>query len=262
MACNCNEQGRIINIGMGCCVPVVANADNYYTKSEVDQKLDDIVISGGGVTSGVVESMIDDAMEYKQDVLTAGDGIEIDEDNIISVTGGIITIDEQLNSGSTNAVANSAITKAINDVTESIPTVPTDVSAFRNDVGYLTEHQPIKTINNISLIGEGNIEISTGGTISIDNQLDSGSTNAVANSAITLAINSKLDTSAYTPTDLSEYWTSAQTQSAITQAVSGKADTTYVTNNFMSKNSIWCGTEQQWAQISGNPQSDVIYMVY
>lgn len=59
MACNCNEQGKTINIGMGCCVPIVANADAYYTKSEIDEKLDDIVISGGGITSGEVQSMID-----------------------------------------------------------------------------------------------------------------------------------------------------------------------------------------------------------
>jgi len=62
MACNCNEQGKVINIGMGCCVPVVANADAYYTKSEIDEKLDDIVISGGGITSGEVQSMIDESI--------------------------------------------------------------------------------------------------------------------------------------------------------------------------------------------------------
>lgn len=51
----------------------------------------------------------------------------------------------------------------------------------------------IKTINNQSILGEGNIEIQGGGggSITIDPSLDSGSTNAVANSAITNAINSK-----------------------------------------------------------------------
>lgn len=41
--CNCNEEGKIINIGMGCCVPVVANADSYYTKSEIDEMLKNIM---------------------------------------------------------------------------------------------------------------------------------------------------------------------------------------------------------------------------
>ncbi len=48
----------------------------------------------------------------------------------------------------------------------------------------------IKTINNQSILGEGNIDIQGGGgSITIDPSLDSGSTNPVANSAITNAYN-------------------------------------------------------------------------
>ena len=43
MACNCNEYGKMINIGMGCCQPIVANADNYYTKSEVDKMISNLI---------------------------------------------------------------------------------------------------------------------------------------------------------------------------------------------------------------------------
>ena len=43
-----------------------------------------------------------------------------------------------------------------------IPTVPTNVSAFTNDAGYLTEHQPLKTINGQTIVGSGNIEIQGG----------------------------------------------------------------------------------------------------
>ena len=51
----------------------------------------------------------------------------------------------------------------------------------------------IKTINNQSILGEGNITIEGGGggSITIDPSLDSGSTNPVANSAITTAINDR-----------------------------------------------------------------------
>ena len=50
----------------------------------------------------------------------------------------------------------------------------------------------IKTINGETLLGEGNIDIQGGGgSITIDPSLDSGSTNPVANSAITTAINEK-----------------------------------------------------------------------
>lgn len=43
--------------------------------------------------------------------------------------------------------------------------------------------------------------------------------------ALTDLHENKLDVSAYTPTDLSQYWTSAQTEAAISTATSGKQDT-------------------------------------
>lgn len=50
----------------------------------------------------------------------------------------------------------------------------------------------IKTINNESILGSGNIEIQGGGgSIDVDTELSSTSENPVANSAITTAINSK-----------------------------------------------------------------------
>lgn len=77
------------------------------------------------------------------------------------------------------------ISKALNDLHESIPTVPTNVSEFTNDAGYITQHQDIsnlatkaevnakqdelvsgtniKTINGNSILGEGNIVIQGGG---------------------------------------------------------------------------------------------------
>ena len=62
MACNCNEEGKIINIGMGCCVPVVANADAYYTKSEIDEKLDEIVTLA--INSGVDILLFSNNLNY------------------------------------------------------------------------------------------------------------------------------------------------------------------------------------------------------
>ena len=104
-------QGNIYQIGMGCCVPVVANANAYYTKSEVDEKIDGIVVSGD-VTSAEVQTMIDESISGKADssslatVATSGD------------------YDDLINK-------------------PTIPTVPTNVSAFVNDVPYLTEHQSL-----------------------------------------------------------------------------------------------------------------------
>lgn len=74
-------------------------------------------------------------------------------------SGSTVTVDSDLSPTSTNPVANSAITEALNDKLdtsaytpvdlsdyakkEDIPVIPTLVSSFINDAGYLTEHQPL-----------------------------------------------------------------------------------------------------------------------
>ena len=84
-------------------------------------------------------------------------------------------------------LATVATSGSYNDLNDKpiIPTVPTNVSAFTNDAGYLTQHQDIsnlatkaevnakqdelvsgtniKTINGNSILGEGNIVIQGGG---------------------------------------------------------------------------------------------------
>lgn len=110
------------------------------------------------------------------------------------------------------------------DKTE-IPTIPTKVSAFENDKGYLTEHQDIsgkvntsdfvtyknevttklatkqdtlvsgtnvKTINNQSILGSGNITIEGGSTITIDSVMSDTSVNAVQNKVIKSYIDGKV----------------------------------------------------------------------
>ena len=89
-----------------------------------------------------------------------------------------------------------------------------------------------------------------GGGITVDQTLSTASTNPIGNQAVAHAVNdlneavsdrytktetnslldNKLDVSAYTPTDLSQYWTSGETQSAITQSLSGYATEQWVNN--------------------------------
>lgn len=45
-----------------CCTTELADAQRYYEKWQIDKMLEDIVISGGGVTSGMVEEMIDESI--------------------------------------------------------------------------------------------------------------------------------------------------------------------------------------------------------
>ncbi len=160
---------------------------------------------------------------------------------------------------------------------------------------YLTEHQPLKTINGQVISGTGNIEITaSGGTINVDYELDHTSTNPVVNSAITVAINAKLDASAYTPTEqVQSDWNEADTDSKAyiknkpeipvvpTSNSAFTNDMHYITsgdsvfnnyyttgdtytktevNNIVS-NKIWCGTQAQYDAIQ-DKQNDVLYLIH
>ena len=83
----------------------------------------------------------------------------------IQGSGGGITIDPTLDSGSTNPVANSAITTALDAKQDT-----------------LVSGTNIKTINNQSILGSGNIEIQ--GSVTVDQTIISGSTNPVAGGAV------------------------------------------------------------------------------
>lgn len=56
MSCNC--EGKTINIGMGCCEPVLAPIENYYTKYQIDKMM-------SGVTSGccITPEEVDEKIE-------------------------------------------------------------------------------------------------------------------------------------------------------------------------------------------------------
>ena len=55
-------------------------------------------------------------------------------------------------------LARVATSGSFNDLLDK-PTIPTKTSELTNDSGFLTEHQPLKTINNESIVGTGNITI-------------------------------------------------------------------------------------------------------
>lgn len=220
MACNCNDNGKVYNISMGCCVPVVANADNYYTKSEIDEKIDEIVISGGGITSGEVQTMIDESIADKADK-------------------------------------------------SEIPTVPTKVSAFENDVPYLTQHQSLSGyateqwvldkhyISGVDLSDYATKEYVSGFTYdkaTIDEKVAGGGTfdptqyyNKTQTNEL---LDNKLDASAYTPCDLSNYYTKAETNNQISSATADMATMTWVgQQGYLTEHQSLSGyATEQWVE--------------
>ena len=131
----------------------------------------------------------------------------------------------------------------------------------------------IKTVNEQSLLGSGNITIEGGGSVDVDPSLDPASDNPVANSAITAALSEKADTSAVTEDiatatsdmatqtwvneqgyltehqSLSAYSTTSEMNEAIDAATSGKADTSAVTADIATATSDMA--TQTWVNEQG-----------
>lgn len=225
----CNCEGNKYNINFGCCVPVVANADNYYTKSEIDEKIDEIVISGGGITSGEVQTMIDESIADKADK-------------------------------------------------SEIPTVPTKVSAFENDVPYLTQHQSLSGyateqwvldkhyISGVDLSDYATKEYVSGFTYdkaTIDEKVAGGGTfdptqyyttaNTYNKTEVNNLLDDKLDASAYTPCDLSNYYTKSETNNQISSATADMATMTWVgQQGYLTEHQSLSGyATEQWVQNQG-----------
>ena len=123
---------------------------NYYTKSETD---------------GLLDTKLD---------VTAYTPTDLSNYYTKSETSGATEISTALASKSDTATTYTK-TETDNAITAATSTKQDTLVSGTN----------IKTINSQSILGEGNITIEGGSSITIDPSLDTGSTNAVANSAIT-----------------------------------------------------------------------------
>ena len=130
----------------GCCDSSISTSKFYEFSAKTEEHFEEI--------EEEIEGLIISGATY-----SAGTNIDI-TDNVISVTG----ID----------TSNFATKEEL---------------ATKQDT--LVSGENIKTINGNSILGEGNIEIQ--GSVVVDPSLDSGSTNPVTNSAITIAINTISD---------------------------------------------------------------------
>ena len=155
---------------------------------------------------------------------------------------------------------------------------PVDLSDYytkeQSDERFLTEHQKLKTINGESLVGEGNIVISggSGTSVTVDDHLDNTSTNPVQNKVIVGALNGKLDASAYTPTDISnytlkseliQYITNLQEQiNSLASSISGccgqTGETQYRWITMTGENDYWCSGTTKYSKEKKQSSTDGI----
>ena len=173
------------------CSSYIEDADNYYTKKQVDDLIESATTSGSCCITPE----------------------EVDE----------------------------KIASAKTEIEAEIPTVPTSNTAFTNDAGYLTEHQQLKTINNESLVGEGNIVIS--GDCDLTNYYTTAQTVNLVESAVTVVeaeIPSLsgyateqwvLDKNYITGVDLSDYATKSEIPTVPTSNTAFTNDAGYLTEH-------------------------------
>ena len=244
MGCDCKKT---YNMSMGCCVPTLGPIENYYTKYQTELKIEE-AISGLTGTTGccITPEEVDEKISAATDGMATEQWVE--DKHYIT---GVDLSDYALKS--------------------EIPTVPTSNTAFTNDAGYLTEHQPIKTINGQSLIGTGDIEIGTGGTIDLSNYYTTAQTVNLVESAVTRVEGEipTIPTSNTAFTNDANYITinDVSGKTDISAFTAHTADTTvHVTsvekNTWNAKPDVWCGSEQEWSQISGSTTNGTIYLVY
>ena len=112
---------------MGCCEPVLAPIQNYYTKYQIDKMIEEIE---SGITSGCCIT----PEEVDEKIASAKTEIE----NEIPSLSGYATEQWVLDKHYISGVDLSDYA-----LKSEIPTVPTSNTAFTNDAGYLTEHQSL-----------------------------------------------------------------------------------------------------------------------
>lgn len=108
----------------------------------------------------------------------------------------IITVDTTLDADSTNAIQNAAVTTRFNTTSESISNLQIKADNNESNISTLTNSKQdklisgtnIKTVNNTSLLGSGNISIPV---ITVDSAISKTSTNPVQNKVISTALDTK-----------------------------------------------------------------------
>jgi len=209
MSCNC--EGKTINIGLGCCTPVLAPIENYYTKYQVDDIIEGLEISGGCcITEAEVDEKIASAKTQIEQEIPSLSGYATEQwvEDKHYITG----VD----------LSNYALKS-------EIPVVPTSNTAFTNDAGYLTEHQSLSGYATEAFVSAYTYDKET-----IDEKVAGGGTfdptQYYTKTATDALLDEKLDATAYTPTDLSNYYNKTETNNQISSATADMATQTWVTN--------------------------------
>lgn len=162
------------------------------------QLVDDIQIAGSPVTK---DTIID---QFAIIGFTSGGGEPGAVSSVNGQTGDVIITPASLNvytRAEVDAAINAETTERQKQDSALGGMIAAETAARERAVASkqdtLVSGTNIKTINGQTLLGEGNIEIQGGGTITVDSELSTTSENPVQNKVITNAINGKQDAGDY-----------------------------------------------------------------
>lgn len=97
--------------------------------------------------------------------IIVGNGLEVNAGGVLSVSGGAITIDDEMSLASENPVQNKVISSALNTKADT-SSVPTKTSDLQNDSGFIDE-LPIASVQELGGIKVGvGLEIDPNGVLS------------------------------------------------------------------------------------------------
>jgi len=189
---------------------ILADADNYYTKKQVDDKIEEIITSG--ITEEECQEMIDASITSKAD------------------TSAVTAIDEAYKA------ADSVISGAVDNVSSGLTT---EAQRAQNaEVALDNKVDAFGQYVDANFAEKDELEAATGNLSTqiqaIQTELDNDyateewvSGYTYDKTATDVLLNEKLDVTAYTPTDLSNYYQKSETSGAteIQTALNDKANT-------------------------------------
>ena len=273
MNTDCGCTSKNYNISLGCCVPVLAPIENYYTKYQIDQMLSGET-SGCCITPEEVDEKISSAITDVESEIPSLDGYATEEYVTQSISGKADSDDLATVSGDLQTLSSevqSMIESAKTEIEAEIPSLD----------GYATEEYVDQSVSgkadalDLATVS-GDLQTLSAEVQTIIISGVSGISSAECQSMINESVSGKLDTSVF-----QSFSGSVDTELGNKQDASGMtaytqndsftahtADTTvHVTSNekqvWNNKANIWSGTQADWALISGGTlDNNTIYLVY
>ena len=201
---NSNKQDKLTageNITINGNVISAAGGNNVIelTQAEYDELTDIdpdafyiITDAAGAVTTGQVQTMIDDSISGKADTSAVTEAVSSKMDTSSFNTYSASTDNRLSEDEEVTAAALNALSDAIDDKADTTAVTASIAAAVSDKQDTLVSGTNIKTINNESLLGSGNIDIQGGSSINVVQISGTSTGDVMSQNAVTNGLNDKI----------------------------------------------------------------------